>query len=694
MNKKYQPPKASKINYVHEKFGDKRVDPYYWLRKKDAPEVLNYLEEENKYTHYTLKPLESLKDKLFKEIKSRIPGNYNTEPVSYGEYQYYTSWVKGKNYPFHKRIHKKTRKEEIVLDENFLARQSKYCDIGNVEVSSNHNILAYSIDNKGREVYDIYFKNLKTGENLKHFIPKATSDFIWLNDNQTLFYVQQNSKTLRSYQVYSFDILSGQKKLIYEEKDTKFSVILNKTLSEKFVVILSASSETSECFYLSADDPKGDICLFTKRKEKHEYHINYGDGFFYILTNKDSAFNFKLMKVPIFKGESLKEYPPEMWEEVIPHREDVFIEDYEVFENFIVLEVRNKGCQELEILDRKTGESHSINFTEEVYSSELGSNYEYSTDFLRINYNSFIQPAMTYDYDVKKKKLHFKRQAPVEGEFKSEDYISKREFVKARDGTLVPLSLIYKKNLKISKSTPALLYGYGSYGISKDPGFDVSIFSLLDRGFIYVVAHIRGGSELGKKWYEDGKFLKKKNTFYDFIDCAEFLINRSYTSSEHLYIIGGSAGGLLVGAVLNERPDLFKGAIASVPFVDVLTTVLDEDIPLTTGEYEEWGNPNEKVYYDYIKSYSPYDNIKKTKYPHLLIDTGFHDPRVQYWEPAKWTAKLRDYKVDDNLLLLLTNMGTGHFGDTGRFGRLKLVAFYYSFFLGLEQNFFNLSKRF
>ncbi len=684
MDKTDQIPKASKINHTHEKFGDKRADSYYWLRKKDTKEVLNYLEEENKYTHHTLKPLESLKNKLFKEMKSRIPANYNTEPVSYGKYKYYTSWVKGKDYAIHKRIYKETQKEEMILDENLVAEKSKYCDIGNIEVSNNHNILAYSIDNKGREIYDIYFKDLKTGKKLKYFISGVTSDFIWGNDNQTFFYVQQDLQTLRSFQVYRFNILNGQKDLIYEETDTQFSVILNKTLSEAFIVIVSASSETSECFYLPADKPREDIRLFAKREEKHEYHINYGDGDFYILTNKDSAFNFKLMKVRF--EEKQMGYSSETWEELVPHREDVFIEDYEVFEKFIVLEVRSKGRQELEILDRETGKIHNVVFNEEIYSSELGSNYEYFTDFLRISYNSFIQPEIIYDYDVKKKKLHFKRQIPVEGEFKSENYISKREFVKARDGTLVPLSLVYKKDLKISKSTPVLLYGYGSYGISIDPAFSSSIFSLLDRGFIYAVAHVRGGAELGKKWYENGKGLKKKNTFYDFIDSAEFLIDHSYTSSEHLYIMGGSAGGLLMGVVLNERPDLFKGAIASVPFVDVLTTVLDESIPLTTGEYEEWGNPNEKVCYDYIKSYSPYDNVQRAKYPHLLIDTGYHDPRVQYWEPVKWTAKLRNYKTDDKLLLLLTYMGTGHFGDTGRFGRLKLVALYYSFFLGLEQN--------
>ena len=683
MNKKDQP-MASKINHIHEKFKDKRTDPYYWLQKRDAPEVLRYLEEENKYAQQILKPLDKLKKKLFKEMKSRMSENYDTEPVPYGKYKYYISFVKGKDYAIHKRINKKTLEEEIILDENLLADTCKYCDIDGINMSTNHSILAYSIDNKGREFYDTYFKDLKTGKNLKHFIQEATSDLVWANDNQTVFYVQQDPKTLRSFQVYRFDILTGEKNLIYEEKNLKHRVNLNKTLSGDFIFIGSASIETSEWFYLSADNPKADPRLFSARKEKQKYYVNYGDGVFYILTNKDSAANFKLMQVPVSAKEDLKEYSPETWKEVVPHRKDASIENYEVFEKFIALEVRNKGRQEVEILDKKTGKSHSINFTEEVYSLVIGDNCEYHTDLLRVRYSSFTQPHIAYDYDVVKRKLHFKSQYPIKGEFKSENYVSKREFVEARDGSFVPVSLVYRKDLKISKSTPVLLYGYGSYGASMDPTFDHILFSLLDRGFVYALAHIRGGSELGIKWHKDGKFLKKKNTFYDFIDSAEFLINNSYTSSEHLYIMGGSAGGLLIGAVLNERPDLFKGAVALVPFVDVLTTILDESIPLTTGEYEEWGNPNEKIYYDYIKSYSPYDNVKKTKYPHLLISSGYFDPRVQYWEPAKWAAKLRDYKIDDNLLLLVMNMKTGHFGDTGRFSQLEPYALYFSFLLSLE----------
>ena len=680
-------PQASQTCFIHQKFDDKREDMYYWLREKDTPPVLKYLEEENKYAQRTLKPLEDLRNELFEEIKSRIPDNDDSVPASYGEYEYYSSWVQGKEYVLHKRTYKKTKKTAIILDENELAQKFKYCDVSGVEISPDQQWLGYALDSKGRELYDIYFKNLKTGEESQHSIQQVTSDFVWANDSQTCFYVEQDRETLRAYQVYRFDILTGEKQLVYEEKDVKFSVLLNKSLSEKVITIVSASSQTSECHYLFADNPKASFSLFEKRKHDHEYHINYGENNFYILTNEQGAFNFKLMKAPCSQEQKKATYPSSQWQELVPHRPDVFIEDYEVFKDYILLEVRKQGTLRLEILDKKTNQISDIDFDEDIYTAQIGNNCEYHSSLLRLNYASFTSPPIVYDYDCKTRKLHFKKQYSVQGDFDSSRYTSKREFAKARDGTLIPLSLCYRKDLKISPETPLFLLGYGSYGISQDPCFSFPILSLLDRGFIFAVAHVRGGSEMGKKWYEQGKFLKKKNTFYDFIDCAQFVVDQSYTSPQHLYIMGGSAGGLLIGAVLNERPDLFQGAVASVPFVDVLTTLLDESLPLTTGEYEEWGNPNQKEYYNYIKSYSPYDNIRTQSYPHLLVDTGYHDPRVQYWEPAKWVAKLRAHKKDSNLLLFFINMGTGHFGDTGRFSRLKLIALHYSFFLGLETGF-------
>ena len=565
--------------------------------------------------------------------------------------------------------------------------------MGNLSVSTNHKILAYALDDRGREFYDIYFKDLETGKLLKHSILEATSDFVWANDNKILFYVQQDKESLRAFQVYRFNIETGQKELVFEEKDLKFSVSLNKTLCKSWITICSSSSQATEYHYVSAHQPEQDFTLFCKRQAKHEYHLNYGDGCFYILSNKDQAFNFKLMKVDIKKKQEVSDklenpkgsYPQSLWEELVPHRPEVFVENYEVFKDFIVLETRFQGRQNIEIFDKKKSALHKVDFSDKIYSVRFCDNEEYENPFLRIEFQSPIRPGIIYDYEVAQKKLHFKSQKPVKGGFNSQEYTTQAEYALAEDGSQIPISLVYKKDIQANTSTPLLLYAYGSYGISINPIFNSTRISLLDRGFIYAIAHIRGGSEKGRKWYEDGKLLNKKNTFSDFICCAEHLIDKSYTSDSHLYIMGGSAGGMLMGTVLNQRPDLFRAAVASVPFVDCLTTMLDENIPLSTMEYEEWGNPSDKKYYDYIKSYSPCNNVKKTNYPHLFIQTGYHDPRVQYWEPAKWTAKLRDNKTEDNLLLLLTNMESGHFGSTGRLEFFKLYSLYYSFLIGIEQ---------
>ena len=686
-----QPPKAKKQDFFHEKFGAKTLDSYHWLKNRDAPEVLSYLKEENKYAKSHLKSLEDLKTKLFEEMKNRLPEKEDQEPVPMGDYFYYRTREKHKPYPIHKRKRKSDNKEEIILDENSIKTKTNYLDVANPSVSPNHDILAYALDEQGREFYNIYFKDLKTGKLLDHFISSVTFDFVWANDNKTVFYTCQDKETLRTFQVYRFDIKTGEKELVFEEKDVKFSVSLDKTLCKSWITLLAQSSQTTECHYLPAHQPKNDFTLFCKRQDKHEYHLNYGDGVFYILSNKDEAFNFKLMKVPAQKALEKKKndegaYPQSLWEEFVPHRPEIFIETYEVFKNFISLEIRSEGRQGMKVFDKKTMEWFPVNFPEQIYSVTLGDNKEYESPFLRLRFQSPTQPAIVYDYEVSQKKLHFKNQIIVKGGFDSKNYVSQAQYALAEDGEKIPISLVYKKNLQPNSSAPLLLYAYGSYGFSMNPVFNPTILSLLDRGFIYAIAHIRGGSEKGRKWYENGKLLNKKNTFSDFICCAKHLIDHSYTSSPHLYIMGGSAGGLLMGAVLNERPDLFRAALASVPFVDCLNTLLDESIPLSTGEYEEWGNPNDKKYYDYIKSYSPYDNIKKTQYPHILIQTGYHDPRVQYWEPAKWTAKLRDNKTDNNLLLLLTNMDSGHFGSTGRLEFLKLYSLYFAFFIGIENS--------
>ena len=556
-----------------------------------------------------------------------------------------------------------------------------------MEISPNQKILAYSLDSRGREIYDIFFKNLETGKLLPQFISEAASDFVWAGGSRTVFYTKQDPVSLRPFQVYRFDIRSGRSHLVFEEPEPRFDVFLRKTLSNDFLIITSASSLTSECRFLSAGNPRGEWTVFAPRKAGHEYHINYGGGFFYILTNRDSAFNFKLMRRP-FNPAGARPGPGQAsgWREAIPHREDVYIEGFEVFQDFIALEVRRAGRKEAEIFDLKAGRLHTAEFSQSVYACSLGENREYKTGRLRLELSSFTRPKAVYDYQVKAKKLQFKRRAPAGAGFFPEKYAERREFVRARDGAEVPLSLVYRKGLRPGPSTPALLYGYGSYGLSLDPRFDPSVFSLIDRGFVYAAAHIRGGAEKGKRWHEAGRFLKKKNTFDDFIACARHLIKNSWTSPAHLYIMGGSAGGLLIGAALNQNPELFHGAAAIVPFVDVLTTILDESLPLSAQEHEEWGDPNKKKFYDYIKSYSPYDNVKKAAYPHLLIEAGFHDPRVAYWEPAKWAARLRELKTDQNMLLLLTDMGSGHFGETGRFQRLRRAARRHAFFLSLEKN--------
>ncbi len=688
LKKQLLPPKAKKKNHFHTKFNDSIPDPYHWLSRRDSLEVLSYLKEENQYAEKKLEPLQALRKELFLEMKSRFPERENQEPVPKGDYLYYRAWEQQKPYPVHKRRKKlKGSEEEVLLDENSIKTDSGYKSVAGVLTAPNHNFLAYALDNCGREFYNIYFKDLKTGRQKSHFISSATSDFVWANDNRTVFYVQQDPKTLRAFQVYRFDIETGKKDLMFEESDLKFSVFLSKSLCESWIFIVSSSPLTTEYHCLPAHQPARDFALFCARELGHEYYLGYGDGLFYILSNKDQAFNFKLLQAKALQPSHHQELCPQsMWQEVIPHRPEVCIEDLEVFKKFIALQIRRQGRPGIEVFDRESQKLSVVDFPEKICSVYFSDNKEYKSRFIRIKFQSPTQPETVYDYELYKNKLHFKNQEKIKGGFKPQNYVSQEELALAEDGREIPISVVYKKGLKLSHASPLLLYAYGSYGRSMDMGFSSIKLSLLDRGFVYAVAHVRGGGEKGRQWHDEGRLLNKKNTFSDFIACAEGLIKKSYSSPSHLYIMGGSAGGLLIGNVLNERPELFRSAIASVPFVDCLTTMLDENIPLSTQEYEEWGNPNEKPYYDYIKSYSPYYNVKRANYPHILIETGYHDPRVQYWEPAKWTARLRDCKKDDNLLILLTNMKSGHFGSTGRLEFLKLFSLYYAFFIGMEHS--------
>ena len=681
------PPQTRKKRHTHKKFNDEIFDPYHWLKNKDDPEVLNCIEEENNYSKTHLKVLKPLQEKLFQDMKNRLPKEEHQEPVPNGEWLYYRKWKKEQAYSTHVRRRKGSDKEELLLDENALAKGKDYFDISSVDISPNHQLLAYALDEKGREFYNIHFKDLHSGEWLAHFIPEVTAHFVWANDNQNIFYIEQDKKTLRNSQAYKFDIKTGKKTLIYTEEDEKFSVYFNKSLCGSFIFLLSVSTQTTEYRYLPADKPDESFKLFTKREKDHEYHLNYGENVFYILSNKDQAYNFKLFEIKKEStNHSMKEsYPSHLWKEKIPHRAEVFLQDYEVFKNHIALHVRKKGREEIEVYDLKQSKLNCIEFKDNIYSVKIGANKEFKSPFLRLIFQTPIQPATVYDYKWETKELHFKSQKKYAGNFSSKDYKTEFLFAKAKDGTSIPISLVYKKSLSLNSSTPLLLYGYGSYGLSLDSVFDSSLISFLNEGFVYAKAHVRGGSEKGRRWYENGRLLDKKNTFHDFISCAEFLIEKSYSSPKHLYIMGESAGGLLMGAVLNEKPELFRGAVARVPFVDCLTTMLDETIPLSTGEYEEWGNPNEKTYYDYIKSYAPYNNITKKPYPYLLVESGYHDSRVQYWEPVKWVAKLREHNQSDQLIALTMNMKSGHFGSTGRLEFLKLRALCYSFLIGIEK---------
>ena len=686
-------PIAKKKDFSYEKFGNTIHDPYHWLSDRDSKEALDYLQAENRYAALGLKPLEGLKKSLFEEMKGRLPEKRDQEPVSMGEYFYYTAWEKEKPYPILKRRKKSNSKEEILLDQNSLHSPSGYLSVFH-RVSPNHHLLAFARDERGREFYNISFKNLKTKELLKVSIPSATRYFVWANDSRTLFYTRQDRKSLRSFQVYRFDIDTGQSHLVFEEKDPEFVVYLYKSLCQKKIMIglINGGGYTTEVRYISANRPHEPAVLFCRRESKHAYYLFYGEGFFYILTNKDGAFNFKLMRAketpqPKAVDESACPYP--LWEELIPHREEVCLSGFEVevFKDFIALNTRSKGRQEIEILHKKDGRLSQVLLPKGICSVYSTDNEEYDSPFVRLNYQSLTQPLRVYDYFVREEKLELKQQTRLQGGFSPENYVSAQEYALSKDGLKIPISLVYRKDLKIKPSTPLLLYAYGAGGMSSDPIFKSSVVSLLDRGFIYAIAHVRGGGEKGEKWHEGGSLLNKKNSFTDFISCLEHLIDRSYTSPRHTYIEGVSAGGLLVGAVLNQRPDLVHSALARVPFVDCLTSSLDESIPLATSyTYSELGNPNEKRYYDYMRSYSPYDNVKKMSYPHLLISAGLHDSRVQYWEPAKWTAKLREHKTDNNKLFLLTDMKSGHFGSTDRLKRLKASALSYAFLIGIEQS--------
>ena len=683
MSEKHIAPIAKIIPKILEKHGDKRTDNYYWLNDRENPEVIDYLNNENDYYNKMTASTKDFQKDLFTEMKSRIKEDDQSVPYFYSGYFYITRVEKDKDYPIYARKKETlSAEEEILFDCNELAKGKSFFQLNNLAISPNNKFAAFSVDVVGRRIYTIQIKNLITGEILADKIENAEGSAVWANDNKTLFYTTQDKITLRSDKIFKhvLGIDSKEDELIYEEKDETFNVDISKTKSRKYLIIESGSTLTTEYQILLADNPNDKFKVFQKRNLGLEYSIEHFDDSFYVLTNLDRATNFKLMKTP--ENATSKEN----WKDLIPHRADVLVEDIDIFKNYLVIKERNNGLTKIRIKPWIGENDYYLPFDSETYTAYTTSNVDFDTDILRYGYQSLTTPSSVIDFDMKTKtKTVLKEQEVLGGNFDKNNYNEERIWATATDGTKVPISIVYKKGMIKNGKNPLLQYAYGSYGYSMEDTFSTSRLSLLDRGFIFAIAHIRGGEELGRTWYEDGKLMKKKNTFTDFIDCSKFLIEQKFTSPQHLYAEGGSAGGLLMGAIVNMAPQLYHGIVAQVPFVDVITTMLDDSIPLTTGEYDEWGNPNEKKAYQYMKSYSPYDNVVSQEYPNMYVSTGLHDSQVQYWEPAKWVAKLRASKTDDNVLYLNTNMDAGHGGASGRFEALKEVAKEFSFLLELEK---------
>ncbi len=692
-NEDIKPPVADKVATELEKHGDVRIDNYYWMRltdeqrNDDTPDeptqkVLDYLNSENDYFDKKMGHTEKFREDLFQEMKSRIKEDDESVPYKENGYFYITRYETGGQYPIYSRK-KETLEadEEILFDVNKMAENYDYYVLRGVNVSPNNKLVSFGIDTVSRREYIIQFKDLETGNIYPEKIENSTGYAVWANDNKTVFYTKKDPITLRSDKIYKHLLGTDPSDdiEIFHEKDDTFSTFVYKTKSKKFIVVGSGSTLTDEYQVLEADNPNGNLRVIQPRTRGLEYGISHYNDHFYILTNKDDATNFKLMRTHEDKTSV------ENWEDVIPHRDEVLLEDVSIFKDYMVLEERSDGLNKIRIKRWDDSADYYLPFDEETYSVGVYNNPEFDTDIIRYGYQSLTTPSSIIDFNMADKSKDIKKEQEVlGGKFDKNNYKSERIWANARDGKKVAVSLVYRKDIKLNENTPLLLYAYGSYGYTIPDRFSSTRLSLLDRGFVYALAHIRGSQYLGREWYEDGKLYNKINTFNDFIDCGKFLIENKYTSADHQYAMGGSAGGLLMGAVVNMNPELFNGIVAAVPFVDVMTTMLDETIPLTTSEYDEWGNPNEKEYYDYMLSYSPYDNVQKQEYTNMLVTTGLHDSQVQYYEPAKWVAKLREYKTDNNVLLLHTNMEAGHGGASGRFEALKETAIDYAFLLDLE----------
>jgi oligopeptidase B len=675
------------------KHGDVRIDDYFWMRLTDAQKeaevkdeqttkVLKYLEAENTYYEKVTDYTKSFQEDLFQEMKGRIKEDDSSVPYKDNGYFYITRYETGKQYPIYGRKKGNLEaNEEILFNVNDEAKGYEYFQLGGLNISLDNKLAVYATDTVSRRQYFLKIKNLETGEIYEDKIENTTGGSVWANDNKTIFYTKKNPETLRSESIFRHVLgtPTSEDVKVYQEKDDTFGTYVTKSKSEEYIIIGSYSTLSTESQFLDANNPTGQFTMLQARENDLEYNVAHYKNHFYLLTNKDGATNFKLMKTPVSKTNK------ENWVDVIPHREDTLLEDFSIFKDYLVIEERTNGLNKIRIKRWDKRADYYLPFNEETYSAGVFGNPEFDTEIIRYAYNSFTTPNSVIDFNMNDQSKEVqKEQEVLGGEFHKENYKSERVWVTARDGKKVAISLVSHKDTALNENTPLLQYAYGSYGHTISDSFSTTRLSLLDRGFVFAIAHIRGSEYLGREWYDDGKMFKKKNTFTDFIDCSKYLIDHKYTSAKHLYAMGGSAGGLLMGVIINMNPELYNGIIAAVPFVDVISTMLDDSIPLTTGEYDEWGNPNNKESYDYIKSYSPYDQVAAKEYPNMLVTTGFHDSQVQYWEPAKWVAKLRDLKTNTNLLLLDTNLDAGHGGASGRFEALKETAKEYTFFLALE----------
>lgn len=670
-------PKAEKISRKLEMHGDVRIDNYFWLNDKKNEKVIDYLKAENAYTEMTMRDTKNQQEKLYQEMRKRIKEEDQSVPYKKGNYFYYSRVQAGDEYPIYCRKKDLTASEEVLINVNDLGAGKDFIRVTSPSIHPGEQFMAYGVDTKGDRIFTVYFKDLRTNRLLDLKIENVTSNMEWSESGKILFYAKQDPQTLRSDKIYRFDLDTGVHTLVFEEKDEKFDTYVYKTLSDKFMMIASASTLSTEVRFALADKPEGPFKVFLPREVKHEYGLDDGGDRFIIRTNW-KAKNFRIMEANYNSASKSK------WKNVIAHNSKVFIEEVRPFKNHIVVGLRKNGLIQMMVLKKGNKKGEYIKFPDPAYLAFVSTNEMFDTNFIRYAFESLNRPMSIFDYNIETQKSDLQKEDIVPG-YDPTQYVSERKFATARDGTKIPVSIVYKKNFRKDATSPLLQYGYGSYGSSSDPYFNRNIVSLMDRGFVYVIAHVRGGSEMGREWYENGKFFKKKNTFTDFIDTTKFLVKEKYAHPKRLYANGGSAGGLLMGAVINLRPELYNGVVAEVPFVDVVTTMLDSTLPLTTSEYEEWGNPNDKKFYKYMLSYSPYDNVRNADYPNLLVTTGLNDSQVSYFEPTKWVAKLREMRTNKNKLLLLKiEMDVGHGGKSGRFEYLRNEALAYAFLLKLE----------